>query len=182
MPRNRTVLIGVAAALALQVLALVAPAQDRPAPRQVLRTYLTQDCGTGDPQPDLWLRRVVALGDEAVPVLAEAVRQGPPATLREEVQGDAAQDFDRLRSFVEEGGLEAIQEDEVVRLAQELDRSTYVAMRLRSFDRPYRERALKALAVMDSAKARASLEQLAEDPNLDPDLAEQASAALRRDG
>lgn len=182
MRPNRPILMAAAAALALLVTVPPLVGQDQVSPRQIIGIYLAQDCGTGDPDPDLWLRRVLELGDRAVPILVEAVRLGPSDELREQVRSQAAEDFERLRRLVDQGGLDAIEEEEVVRLAEELDRSTYVEMRLRSFERPYRERALNALVAMKNPSARKSLGELASDPSLDPDLAEQAAEALDRDG
>lgn len=179
---NRRILIAALTTLALGATAVPGAAKTQASPHRIIAVYLAQDCGTGDPQPELWLRRVVELGDRAVPILAQAVRQGPPPELREEVEADAEKDFETLRALVEGGGLEAVEEQEVVRLAEELDRATYVEMRLRSLERPYRERALNALAAIDSPAARESLEELGQDPRLDPALAERAREALRGDG
>ena len=182
MESNRPQLHTIAAALA--VLLMIVPglaAQEEPQPRpaiEVIQVYLTQDCGTGDPDPDLWLTRVIALGQEAVPMLVEAVRQGPPSSLREELEADAARDFERLSALVREGGLDAVEEEEVVQMAEELDRATYVSMRLQSFERPYRERALNALGAIDAPEARAALEKIAADRSLDEELIQRAKEAL----
>lgn len=147
--------------------------------KEVVRTYLLQDCGTGDRNPAIWLERLVAFGAEAVPLLSDALKSGPPPEERAALERDAAADFRRLQTHLKQGGLSDLKETEVRRAAERLDEATYVAMRLRSFVRGYQERAINALAALRRPEAISALREAAADPKL-AELKETIAEALKR--
>ncbi len=125
---------------------------------EVIAVYLLQDCGTGDANPSLWLDRVVAFGPDATPPLLRALREGPAAEERSKLERAAADDFRRLRGYLEEGGLRGLEEQDVREAALALDEKTYTGMRVRGFVQSYRERALNALLRLDDPSVRKELE------------------------
>lgn len=167
-----------AAALPLAVLF----AQPQVSLKEALRIYLLEDCGTGERNPRLSLDRVVAFGAEAVPLLTVAVKEGPDANERAQLERDAIADFRRLRAHLKEGGLREVREPDVRASAELLDEKTYVAMRQRSFVSGYQERAVNALVALGKPEAVAALRELAADPKLSNDLKEAVAEALTRLG
>ena len=119
-------------------------------------------------------------GRRAVKPLLTAVREGPAERVRRELERDARGDFKRMRGFVQGGGLSALQDVEVVALAQELDERTYVAMRVNGFVRAYRERSLNALVELSDPSSLNELRTIARQATLSAELREAVSEALRK--
>jgi hypothetical protein len=132
---------------------------------KVIQVYLLQDCGVGDSDPAASLKAVLELGQEAVPSLVRALREGPTVDERSRVERQAAEDFRGVWTYLDEGGLEELEEEDVREAALALEESAYTAMRVAGLVKSYRERALNALLQLD-ASALEGLEDALDDEDL----------------
>ena len=144
----------------------------------LLRAYLLQDCGTGESDPSEQLRQVVALGEQVVPRLLRAIEEGPSASEQEQAREAAEEEYQRTREFLQGGGLDGLENKDVVTRANELTEEDFVSRRMRSFVRTYQERAVNALVVMKPGAGDEGLRRLANDEELDAELREFITTAL----
>jgi hypothetical protein len=148
--------------------------------RQIVESYLRQDCGTGERKPSIAV--VAALRERAIPALQSAVEEGPPAEQREALLATARTDCARLKAYVAEGGLRGLRNPDVVKAAGELDEEACVAMRVDGFDRAWRERGINGLAAIGGRRATTALDALAHSTHLAPELRERAAQARKAAG
>ena len=145
--------------------------------RDVVDSYLRQDCGTGERKASI--SAVVSLRERAIPILQRAVKEGPPAEEREALLANARNDCARLKAYVAEGGLRDLKNADVVKAARELDEGACVAMRVDGFDRAWRERGINGLAAIGGHAATTALDALARSTDLEPELRARAAEGRR---
>jgi|GEM_PF-6135694 len=186
MPKNpslRSLLLLLSTLLCAPLGLIAQPPQtplDPSDPSDPIAVYLTQDCGTGETTPSLYLKRVVRLGEAAVGRLLTALRQGPDEAIRQMVARQAAEDHKRLAAFVRGGGLANLVETEVIEAAGRIEIDDYVQARLQSVVRGHQERALHALERIGGPTVRKALLETATQPEIDPRLQGWILAALAR--
>jgi hypothetical protein len=158
--------IAVAAAILAAIvmsplLAGPAAAQDRPqtaALEATLAGWLLKDCGLSDAAA--WRARLRADAAFHTPRLIEALREGPPAPLRTDIERRARQEWESRRQLLDSGGATFLSADDRKAIQQE-SADAYASRVKADFAAGYRQRALGGLGAIGSDEAIRVLEETA---------------------
>ncbi len=120
--------------------------------QKILQIYLSQDCGSGDSNPKIALNAVMKQRNVTVPLLFVVLKNGPSIELRKIQERDAKASYAKIKRFLNQDGLKALKDKNVVTAANKLNEQRYVAMRMKSFVSGYQERALNALLALKDPK------------------------------
>ena len=142
--------------------------------------YYLQDCGTGESDPRRSLQLVVELADQTTVMLLSTVREGIPAEELARLTEDAEADSQRLSDYVQRGGLDSLQNEDVLEEAKRRDPEEAAARRVRSFAFGAQESALNALVAIGTPAVKTALQGIATGRDLDPRLAQLVQEAIAR--
>jgi hypothetical protein len=138
-----------------------------------LREWLQKDCGLSDAAS--WRARLRADAVYHTPRLIQALREGPLATLRTDIDRRARQEWEARRQLLDSGGATFLSADDRKALQQE-SADTYVTRVQADFAAGYRQRAAGGLGAIASDEAMRALEETARGG--DPALQSAARDAL----
>lgn len=135
--------------------------QDRPQTavlEATLNEWLLSDCGLSDASS--WRARLRADATFHTPRLIQALREGPPAPLRTDIEKRARQEWTARRQLLDTGGATFLSADDRKALQQE-SADAYATRVQADFASGYRQRALGGLGAIGSDEAIRALEEAA---------------------
>ena len=128
--------------------------------REIVRFYLLQDCGSGDKEPDKWLKQILSVKVEALPVLYEALQNGGLREDKEQLQKQLEDEFARNQKFLADKGLDSLKNKDILEAARKMDKETYIKMRTQSFSTGQQEKAVNALLYFKDPVVNKQLKEL----------------------
>jgi hypothetical protein len=108
----------------------------------IVEAYLRTDCELGE--EGVALKRLLAIAERVVPYLRAVVRQGPPSSIRAELQRSLEAAWAARQKFLQTPEARELGE-ESFRMMQSIRKEDYLRAQQAALDAKYRERAALAL-------------------------------------
>jgi len=128
---------------------------------ELARTWLTNDCATGDDHAQL-VAQILQYAAELEPLFLVALDEGPPEALASEVDAAAQARFRAARQELERGETFGLGDEELA-LAKGRSLEQFAARVRAGFDLGYRSQAILGLALVGGEESRRRLQEIAAD-------------------